>query len=118
MNQPSWKAYGKTMSSPTPSSIIPEPPTFDNTISFSVPDNLLGRVGNVFFNLLSAETNDDMDALAQKMSPILTEHANNVLLNEKLFARVKAVYESHRELTPEEQMLLEKKLRWLHPQRS
>ena len=86
----------------------PEPPTFDNTISFSVPDNLLGRVGNVFFNLLSAETNDDMDALAQKMSPILTEHANNVLLNEKLFARVKAVYESHRELTPEEQMLLEK----------
>ncbi len=86
----------------------PEPPTFDNTISFSVPDNLLGRVGNVFFNLLSAETNDDMDALAQKMSPILTEHANNVLLNEELFARVKAVYENHRELTPEEQMLLEK----------
>ena len=86
----------------------PEPPTFDNTISFSVPDNLLGRVGNVFFNLLSAETNDDMDALAQKMSPILTEHANNVLLNERLFARVKAVYENHRELTPEEQMLLEK----------
>lgn len=85
----------------------PEPPTFDNTISFSVPDNLLGRVGNVFFNLLSAETNDDMDALAQKMSPILTEHANNVLLNERLFARVKAVYENHRELTPEEQMLLE-----------
>ena len=86
----------------------PEPPTFDNTISFSVPDNLLGRVGNVFFNLLSAETNDDMDALAQKMSPILTEHANNVLLNERLFARVKAVYENHLELTPEEQMLLEK----------
>ena len=86
----------------------PEPPTFDNTISFSVPDNLLGRVGNVFFNLLSAETNDDMDALAQKMSPILTEHANNVLLNEELFARVKAVYENHRELAPEEQMLLEK----------
>ena len=86
----------------------PEPPTFDNTISFSVPDNLLGRVGNVFFNLLSAETNDDMDALAQKMSPILTEHANNVLLNERLFARVKAVHENHRELTPEEQMLLEK----------
>lgn len=86
----------------------PEPPTFDNTIAFSVPDNLLGRVSNVFFNLLSAETNDEMDALAQKMSPILTEHANNILLNEKLFARVKAVYENHRELTPEEQMLLDK----------
>ena len=61
----------------------PEPPTFDNTISFSVPDNLLSRVSNVFFNLLSAETNDEMDELAQKMSPILTEHANNILLNEK-----------------------------------
>lgn len=86
----------------------PEPPTFDNTISFSVPDNLLSRVSNVFFNLLSAETNDEMDELAQKMSPILTEHANNILLNEKLFARIKAVHESHRELTPEEQMLLDK----------
>lgn len=86
----------------------PEPPTFDNTIAFNIPDNLLERVSNVFFNLLSAETNDEMDALAQKMSPILTEHANNILLNEKLFARVKAVYEQHRELSQEEQMLLEK----------
>lgn len=86
----------------------PEEPTFDNTISFSVPDNLLERTGSVFFNLLSAETNDDMDELAQKMSPILTEHANNILLNEKLFARVKSVYGHHRELTPEEQMLLDK----------
>ncbi len=49
-----------------------------------------------------------MDELAQKMSPILTEHANNILLNENLFARIKSVYENHRELTPEEQMLLEK----------
>lgn len=86
----------------------PEPPTFDNTIAFNTPDNLLGRVSSVFFNLLSAATNDEMDALAQKMSPILTEHANNILLNEKMFARVKAVYENHRELTPEEEMLLEK----------
>lgn len=86
----------------------PEPPTFDNTIAVDMPDNLLGRVSNVFFNLLSAETNDDMDALAQKMSPILTEHATNIMLNEKLFARVKAVYENHRKLNPEEQMLLEK----------
>lgn len=86
----------------------PEAPTFDNTVAFTVPDNLLGRVSNVFFNLLSAETNDEMDALAQKMSPLLTEHANNILLNEKLFARIKAVYEHHRALDPEEQMLLEK----------
>ncbi len=86
----------------------PEPPSFDNTVAFNVPDNLLSRVSNVFFNLLSANTNDEMDELAQKMSPILTEHANNILLNENLFARIKSVYENHRELTPEEQMLLEK----------
>ncbi len=86
----------------------PEPPTFDNTVSFSVPDNLLERVSNVFFNLLNAETDDEMDRLAQKMSPILTEHANDILLNEELFARIKAVYGHHRELTPEEQTLLDK----------
>lgn len=86
----------------------PEEPTFENTIAVTAPDNLLERVTSVFFNLLSAETNDEMDALAQKMSPILTEHANNIMLNEKLFERVKYVYEHHGELTAEEQMLLEK----------
>ena len=86
----------------------PDTPTFDNTIAVDVPDNLLGRVSDVFFNLLSAETNDEMDALAQKLSPILTEHANNILLNKKLFERVKAVHECHRPLTQEEQTLLDK----------
>lgn len=86
----------------------PEPPTFENTIAYEAPDSLLSRVSAVFFNLLNAETNDEMNALAQKISPVLTEHANDVLLNEKLFARIKAVYESHRTLTGEEQMLLEK----------
>ena len=86
----------------------PEPPTFDNTVAVTSPDDLLERVTKVFFNLLSAETNDDMDALAQKMSPILTEHANNIMFNKRYFERVKAVYENHRELTPEEQMLLDK----------
>ena len=85
----------------------PEPPTFDNTIAYEVPDSLLDRVSTVFFNLLSVETNDDMDALAQKISPVLTEHANDILLNEKLFARIKAVHESHRPLSGEEQMLLD-----------
>lgn len=69
---------------------------------------LLERVSTVFFNMLSANTNDEMDELAQKMSPILTQHANDIMLNEDLFKRVKYVYEHHRELTPEEQMLLEK----------
>lgn len=89
-------------------------PTFDNTI-IRVDENkdedhyynLLGRTTTVFFTLLSARTDDDMDALAQMMSPILTKHSNDILLNEKLFARVKYVYEHHRELTPEETMLLE-----------
>ncbi len=92
----------------------PAKPTFDNTI-ISVDDekdkdgyyDLLGRVSTVFFNLLSAETNDEMDALAQKMSPILTKHANDIRLNERLFERVKYVHQHHRKLTPEEKMLLD-----------
>ena len=92
----------------------PEKPTFDNTI-ISVDDekdgagyyDLLSRVSTVFFNLLSAETNDEMDALAQKMSPILTKHANDIRLNERLFERIKYVHRHHRRLTPEEKMLLD-----------
>jgi peptidyl-dipeptidase Dcp len=68
---------------------------------------LLSRVSTVFFNLLSAETNDEMDALAQKMQPILTQHANDVRLNERLFERIKYVHRHHRKLTPEEKMLLD-----------
>lgn len=90
----------------------PEPPTFDNTILNPDDDNeyydLLDKVSTVFFNLLSAETNDEMEALAQKIQPILTKHQNDVMLNEKLFQRIKYVYENHRELTPEEEMLLNK----------
>ena len=91
----------------------PEEPTFDNTIICTHEEkgphyyDLLDRVTTVFFNLLSSETNDEMDALAQKMSPILTKHENDVSLNKKLFERVKHVYEHHRPLTPEEQTLLE-----------
>ena len=92
----------------------PEEPTFDNTIA--VEDNskgehyydLLDRVSNVFSCLMSAETNERMEALAQKLSPILTKHENDIVLNPKLFARVKAVYNHHRKLTPEEQMLLDR----------
>ena len=92
----------------------PEKPTFENTI-ISVDDekdkdgyyDLLGRVSTVFFNLMSAETNDEMEALAQKMSPILTKHSNDIRLNEKLFERVKYVHLHHGKLTPEEKMLLD-----------
>lgn len=100
----------------------PETPTFDNTI-IDTEDNdgyydLLDNVSTVFFNLLSAETNDEMDELAQKLQPILTQHANDVRLNKRLFERIKAVYDLYnnpvegapapRPLSAEEQMLLEK----------
>ena len=89
-----------------------EKPTFDNTIlnPFDKGDgyyDLLDRVSTVFFNLLSAETNDEMDALAQKMQPILTKHANDMRLNPLLFERIKRVHLHHRRLTPEEQRLLD-----------
>lgn len=90
----------------------PERPTFDNTlINDGEPSegyyDLLGRVSTVFYNMLSAETSDEMDALAQKMQPILTKHANDMRLNPKYFERIRAVYRHHRRLTPEEKMLLE-----------
>ena len=89
----------------------PEKPTFDNTIINTEEDegyyDLLSRVSTVFFNLLSAETNDEMDALAQKIQPILTQHANDVRLNPRLFERIRQVHLHHRRLTPEEKMLLD-----------
>lgn len=91
----------------------PDTPTFENTIeALENTGELLGKVTEVFFNLLSAETNDEMDELAQKMSPILSEHSNNISMNEKLFERVKYVYEDHKKdnferLGIEEKMLLQ-----------
>ncbi len=90
----------------------PEKPTFDNTIlnPFDEGDgyyDLLDRVSTVFFNLQSAETNDEMDALAQKMQPILTQHANDMRLNPQLFERIRQVHLHHRRLTAEEKMLLD-----------
>lgn len=88
----------------------PQPATFANTIErFNEPGGLLDRVSGVFFNLLSAETNDEMDSLAQKLSPILSEHSNNIMLNEGLFKRVKAVHDNPpQDLTKEQQTLLDK----------
>ena len=94
----------------------PDRPTFDNTIVVDEDDkpegyyDLLSRVSTVFFNLLSAETNDEMDALAQKMQPILTQHANDIRLNKRLFEKIKYVHHHHRYLTKEEQRLLQVEL--------
>ena len=89
----------------------PETPTFDNTIiALEKSGSLLDQVTNVFGNMLSAETNDEMQAIAEKMMPLLSEHSNNITLNEKLFARIKAVYENtpKESLDNEQQMLLKK----------
>ncbi|MBQ5460578.1 MAG: M3 family metallopeptidase [Bacteroidaceae bacterium] len=88
----------------------PDTPTLENTIeALENSGELLSKVTEVFFNLLSAETTDEMDELAQKLSPILSEHGNNITLNEKLFERVKAVYENvdKNSLTKEQQRLLQ-----------
>lgn len=92
----------------------PQKPTFDNTIIYKDEEHdndyyeLLDRVSSVFYNMMSAETNDDMEQLAQKLQPILTKHSNDISLNKKFFERVKAVHRHHRRLTSEEKMLLEK----------
>ena len=91
----------------------PAEPTFENTIARVETDkgehyyDLLSRVSNVFSCMMSAETSPEMEELAQKLSPILTKHANDITLNKQLFERVKYVHDHHRELTPEEQMLLD-----------
>ncbi len=92
----------------------PQKPTFDNTIIYKDEEHdndyyeLLDRVSSVFYNMMSAETNDDMEQLARKLQPILTKHSNDISLNKKFFERVKAVHRHHRRLTSEEKMLLEK----------
>lgn len=86
-----------------------EQPTFENTIvALENSGELLNKVSSVFFNLLSAETNEEMESLSLEMSPILTEHANSISLNEDLFARIKSVQEKNEKLNSEQQMLLKK----------
>ena len=87
-----------------------EAPTFANTIvAYEKSGKFLDRVITVFGNLRSAETNDDLQKIAQKMIPLLSEHSNNISLNEKLFQRVKAVYKqkSKLSLTIEQAKLLD-----------
>ncbi|SNS36239.1 peptidyl-dipeptidase Dcp Metallo peptidase. MEROPS family M03A [Belliella buryatensis] len=86
-------------------------PTFENTIeAMEYAGELLGKVSRVFGNLNSANTNDELQAIAKEMAPELSAHSDNISLNEKLFERVKAVWGSKEELdlNAEQQMLLEK----------
>lgn len=90
----------------------PESPTFENTIeALDFAGQALDRLSSIFFNLNSAETSDEMQKIAQEVSPLLTAFGNDITLNEDLFKRVKAVYEQKDQLnlTPEQATLLDKK---------
>ena len=87
-----------------------ETPTFENTVeALENAGTTLNKVTGVFFNLLSAETNDTLQDIAKDISPLLTEFHNDINLNENLFAKVKAVYDQRDslQLTAEQKMLLE-----------
>ena len=71
----------------------PEAPTFENTIeAMELSGQKLGRISSIFFNLNSAETNDDIQKIAQEVSPLLSEFGNDIRLNLDLFERIKIVY--------------------------
>jgi Zn-dependent oligopeptidase len=90
----------------------PIKPTFENTIeALAFSGDVLDRISSIFFNLNSAETNDEIQKIAQEVSPLLSEFGNDVRLNPDLFARVKTVYEQREKLNlnPEQATLLDKK---------
>ncbi len=89
-----------------------EKPTFKNTVeALENTGEQLDRATSIFFNLNSAETNDEIQKIAQEVSPMLTEFSNDMLLNEALFERIKTVYKQRDSLnlTEEQHMLLDKK---------
>lgn len=78
----------------------PEPATFENTIvALDQSGKLLRKVSNVFYGLNSANTCDEMQALSRELSPLLSKHSDDISLNPKLFARVKAVHDSMEQLS-------------------
>ena len=87
-------------------------PSFENTIeALEYTGEQLDRISSIFFNLNAAETNASIQSIAQDVSPLLTEFANDVALNTVLFERVKAVYNAKESLTltEEQKTLLDKK---------
>ena len=86
-------------------------PTFENTtVALDFAGEKLSRITSIFFNLNAAETNDEIQKIAQEISPWLSEFRNDITLNEALFSRVKTVFDSKEklQLSPEQTMLLEK----------
>ncbi|TLX74157.1 M3 family metallopeptidase [Labilibacter sediminis] len=75
-----------------------EKPTFENTIlGLEYAGGRLEKISSIFFNINSAETNDEIQSIAREVSPLLTEYSNDIVLNETLFSKVKAVYENRNE---------------------
>jgi peptidyl-dipeptidase Dcp len=92
----------------------PEAPTFENTIeALDFSGDALDKLSSIFFNLNSAETSDEMQKIAQEVTPLLTEFSNDITLNEDLFKRIKSVYEQKNtlNLTTEQATLLDKKFK-------
>lgn len=90
----------------------PKAPTFENTIAaLDFSGRELGLISSIFFNLNSAETNDEIQKIAQEVSPLLTEFNNDITLNKELFERIKEVYDNkdNLTLTPEQFTLLDKR---------
>ncbi|OXA97539.1 peptidase M3 [Flavobacterium oncorhynchi] len=90
----------------------PDAPTFENTVvAMDFSGDILDRLSSIFFNLNSAETNDEMQKIAQEVSPLLSEFGNDITLNAALFAKIKAVYDQKESLNlnPEQTTLLDKK---------
>ncbi|HBL78004.1 MAG: peptidase M3 [Bacteroidetes bacterium GWF2_42_66] len=83
-----------------------EEPTFQNTIlAFDQSGELYNKVQDVFFPLNSANTNDEMQALAKQISPLITKHEDNVSLNAKLFNKIKAIYDKRNEMGLDDQQI-------------
>jgi peptidyl-dipeptidase Dcp len=85
-------------------------PTFENTIEpLEFSGEVLKKVSSVFFNLYAADTNEDMEKIANEISPLLTEQNDNIYLNEKLFKRIKSIHnQPNNDLSLEQKRLLEK----------
>ncbi len=87
----------------------PEAPTFENTIlAFENASPILDKVQGVFFNLAESDSTPEMQAIEEEVTPLLTEASSEIMMNEDLFARVKAVYENQDGLTREQQMAVKK----------
>lgn len=92
--------------------VNPEAPSFENTLeALEFSGQQLDRISSVFFNLNSAETNAEIQKIAQEVSPLLSEFSNDITLNEKLFQRIKSVYDMREQLSlaTEQHTLLDKK---------